>query len=89
MGGSGVSAGAAGPPVVCPYCACERISVDGAGIGCVCHSCGAPFHRDAGRAAWREIARPLTGDPDELEVGDVLAYMEDPDRRPYLWDMEE
>ncbi|NIP95039.1 MAG: hypothetical protein GWO24_16965 [Akkermansiaceae bacterium] len=38
---------------------------------------------------WAELARPLTGQADQLEPGDVTTFLEDPDARPYLWEMED
>ena len=79
--------GAAGPPVACPVCSCERVDQDGRGINCVCHSCGEMFPRWEGVLAWRELLEGLTGRPDELELGDVIEFMEDLDDRPFwIWD---
>lgn len=77
-----------GLPVACPVCSCERIDSYGRGINCVCHSCGEHFPRSYGIQAYRELMEPLTGAPDQLELGDVVEFMEDPEDRPYwIWDI--
>ena len=82
-----------GPPVTCPVCRCERFEPDGSGVNCVCHSCHSVFPiewlRRMSRFGFLELARPLTGDPELLEPGDVLELLEDADSRPYLWDLED
>ena len=81
----------AGPPVACPVCSCERFDQDRNGVNCVCHSCGTVYVpetlRRIGGETFRQLAAPLTGAADQLEPGDVLTYLEDPDVRPYLWDL--
>lgn len=67
----------------------------------MCHSCGSLFDLGSGIQAGRELlgglisgpswtraAARLTGLPDELEVGDLLELLEDPDDRPYVWDLD-
>lgn len=86
-------------PVACPVCACERIDDQGRGINCVCSSCGEKFPESIGHKAWESLVHypymgwpewveGLTGAPDELEPGDVVEFMEDPDDRPFwVWDI--
>ena len=74
-------------PLACPVCSCERIDDQGRGVNCVCTRCGELFDRRSGVLAWRELMVGLTGDPQELELGDVLEFIEDPDARPFwIWD---
>lgn len=75
-------------PLACPVCSCERIDDQGRGINCVCTRCGEMFTPDQGRWAFRDLVAGLTGSPALVEPGDVLTYLEDPDTRPYLWDLE-
>ena len=57
------------------------------GINCICTRCTAEFPVQRGAAAFLELVRPLTGSSEELEVGDVIMYDEDPDARPHwVWD---
>lgn len=87
----GHSSSGPGAPVACPVCSCERFDDYGDGINCVCHSCGAvtPWGRlrDLG-VSIRELAAPLSGAPELLEPADLVELLEDPDARPYLWDLE-
>lgn len=74
-------------PVACPVCHCERVEPDGRGTHCVCHSCGDVFSREDGLLAYALLSGSATGTP-ELEPGDLLELQENPEHRPYLWDLE-
>lgn len=76
-----------GLPVACPVCACERIDTDGRGINCICSRCSAEFSPQLGIQAFRHLMEPLTGGRDDLELGDVITFTEDPDARPFwIWE---